>query len=95
MTDRDRMAAAGLVPVSFEAPPPDHGCAGTWRPFKSCFVALCHTCQRFGKGGPQIDPAARIVHAGARCLNYVESGVAGEMSGVCAESNHGSIHVKA
>ena len=60
-----------IAPISFERPPADHGCAGQWRPFKATFNALCHTCQRFGKGGPQIDPAARIVHGGSICLNLV------------------------
>ena len=64
------MIRDGITPIPFDAPTTE-GCPGKWRPFKSCFNALCHQCQRFGKGGTQIDPAARIQHGGSVCMNLV------------------------
>ena len=68
--ERACMAAAGLVPVNFDAPAADIGCAGRIRMAKPQLFGLCHTCARLG--GHDLEPAARMAQGSAECINYLE-----------------------
>ena len=68
--ERACMAAAGLVPISFDAPGPHDYCAGKMRTSKPQPLGICAICQRPSNDGPEMEPAARLVQGGSECLNF-------------------------
>lgn len=67
-TDQERMRAADLVPVPFDLA--DQGCPGKKPPDNGTAFGLCHTCERFGRDGDQLEPALKKVAGVCQCVNW-------------------------
>ena len=74
--ERACMAAAGLVPITFDPPAAHEACAGKMSLSRLQPLGICAICQRPSNDGPEMEPAARIVQGGAECPNFLplESG---------------------
>ena len=68
------------------------GCPGKWLPFRRSHVGICIQCDRYRRGGEQIEPAARVDTYGSffcderryTGTHSPDRSVTGELSGVGA-----------